>query len=525
MLATNAPASSLVGHVLGRPLPEILPAVTGFGNEDDALLIMPHVCGAPLRARRDDGGEVRVSLVGKPERVGDSRLVFSVRDVTEFDAVHTELEAKRAELDTTRAELEAERRVMRSFAHELRSVLASVQGALDAVHESIDVTRSNLAEVQRLKSDVALGSMLLGEASRVVDSRLSMYKLFKGGYETRHNTQTVEAEALFRERITVVAAVYKGSRVSISADLGGLPGHTYFRVDTFVFRHIVDNLLSNAIKYTPNGGSVQLSFIAVRPNGFIEFAVVDQGTGVRDEIASRLFDAECATDDARGTGLGTYSCAVFAKAVGGAVWLQSTVVATPETPVGGSDFRFLLPGTIVNFPIRQQASPAPKPEAQLKVPHFSSVFIVEDSALVRRGLVGKLRDILCEPRIQEHETVESMLPIVATLAALDVRAQLAVLVIVDESLASKGGVLTGSELITALRQAGFKGCLISASGDDAVASDHLKQGADVVWGKPPPPAAKAAEMLRDAYDTALRRFTDLTEAKEIIFDDICASPY
>lgn len=133
-----------------------------------------------------------------------------------------------------------------------------------------------------------------------------------------------------------------------------------------------------------------------------------------------------------------------------------------------------------------------------------TVYIVEDSASIRRGLVGKLRSV-CRRiggdfNFHEYSSVESIMPHLD-----DFVHNSNVLVTVDENLDSSGGRLLGSDLILALVKADFRGIIISASGDEATARDHERLGANLVWGKPLPTWERMLESLCCIYHAKVRR--------------------
>ena len=67
----------------------------------------------------------------------------------------------------------------------------------------------------------------------------------------------------------------------------------------------------------------------------IEISVLDNGTGIDDAVAGRLFEP-LTTSKKDGLGLGLSICASIVEAHGGRIWLQS------DAP-GATEFRFSLP--------------------------------------------------------------------------------------------------------------------------------------------------------------------------------------
>lgn len=78
-------------------------------------------------------------------------------------------------------------------------------------------------------------------------------------------------------------------------------------IDTTLFLQIVNNLMANAIKFTPQNGNISIDVNI--SEGIIEFAVVDSGVGMTQEISKNIFkgftrNSTIGTGGEKGTGLG-----------------------------------------------------------------------------------------------------------------------------------------------------------------------------------------------------------------------------
>mmetsp|Transcript_8221 Transcript_8221/g.25397 ORF Transcript_8221/g.25397 Transcript_8221/m.25397 type:complete len:739 (-) Transcript_8221:164-2380(-) len=236
------------------------------------------------------------------------------------------------------------------------------------------------------------------------------------------------------------------------------------------------------------------------------FAVTDTGRGVPPNVADRLFEEEVSTGDQRGVGLGLVSCRQFAHAIGGDVWLHETTVQTVETSAAsGTEFRFALPGKITFL---EKDDAVPRVAEAVTATHGDEApvlrettdaiaepvdddskamraIIVEDSALIRKGLVVKLRKVGSKLgktfNFEEHATVEAFLSATADDAALTTAD---CLILIDENLNAAGGILRGRDLVKHLRANDFQGIVVSASGDDESLQVHRDLGADLIWTKP-----------------------------------------
>ncbi len=102
--------------------------------------------------------------------------------------------------------------------------------------------------------------------------------------------------------------------------------------------HVLHNLLSNALKYTAENGHVDVTAES-GTNGWIQFAVGDDGRGIPREYVSRVFDKFFRVPGQTGesgTGLGLAIVKDIVEAHGGRVWVESREGR-------GTTFRFVLP--------------------------------------------------------------------------------------------------------------------------------------------------------------------------------------
>mmetsp|Transcript_20061 Transcript_20061/g.25958 ORF Transcript_20061/g.25958 Transcript_20061/m.25958 type:complete len:134 (-) Transcript_20061:205-606(-) len=85
-----------------------------------------------------------------------------------------------------------------------------------------------------------------------------------------------------------------------------------------------------------------------------------------------------------------------------------------------------------------------------------------------------------------------------------------VIVTIDQSLQSRGGVLTGTDLIKWLKDSlDFQGIMISSSGDAFIGKEHVSLGAHLAWGKPLPPKQKVQADIINCFK--MQRATALSK--------------
>ncbi|MHB8975081.1 MAG: PAS domain S-box protein [Trichloromonadaceae bacterium] len=98
-------------------------------------------------------------------------------------------------------------------------------------------------------------------------------------------------------------------------------------IDTAKMRQVFDNLLSNAVKYSPGGGRIVVSGEIV--DGEMEITVADQGIGMTQEEAERVFDkfyrADTSETAVAGLGLGMTIVKGIIEAHGGRIRVESAL--------------------------------------------------------------------------------------------------------------------------------------------------------------------------------------------------------
>jgi len=113
----------------------------------------------------------------------------------------------------------------------------------------------------------------------------------------------------------------------------------------FCDRNLVEavfrNLISNAIKYSHGKSKVKIGVCDKEINGFINVYVQDDGIGLSEDDANKLFRIDQNTkyigeSIEKGTGLGLILCKEFIEKNGGQIWVDSQINK-------GSSFYFSLP--------------------------------------------------------------------------------------------------------------------------------------------------------------------------------------
>jgi signal transduction histidine kinase len=220
------------------------------------------------------------------------RVTATSRDeVGELARAFNAMSADLAEADRQRRDLIA------NVSHELRTPITALRAVLENLVDGVEppdpaTLRTMTSQVERL--------------GRLVDQLLDLSRLEAGVAPLERRAFAVEPllERVVEEStVNAKPARDRNVRLSISVDPDGL------EVDGDAERvhQVVANLLDNAIRHSPDGGVVSLG--ARRRNGSVLIEVTDQGPGIPEPDAHRVFERFYRADSARsstegGTGLG-----------------------------------------------------------------------------------------------------------------------------------------------------------------------------------------------------------------------------
>lgn len=187
-----------------------------------------------------------------------------------------------------------------------------------------------------------IGSMLeeVAKLTSMIDTLLTIAHADSGAIKLQRSVFPVAD--LVQESVGVVGVLAEDKKQSITI-VGEIAGSVF--ADRSFLRMAVINLLDNAVKYSPPGSSVRLILSNAENSSsqteFVELAIEDEGPGIPDDKASRVFDRFYRVDegpsrDAEGAGLGLAIAKCAVQAHGG------TISVTPRVP-NGSIFSIRIP--------------------------------------------------------------------------------------------------------------------------------------------------------------------------------------
>ncbi len=247
------------------------------------------------------GGEVRfargLGAVAQDER-GERWLCGVIRDVTE------EVRARHMREDVDR--------VLR---HDLKTPLNAIVGLARLMVDE----KEDLAEPWRLARVIEeSGWRLLDDINRSLD----LFRMEQGTYVP--NPRPVDLLEVARRVRDDLGASLERKNLDLGILLDGRPAATGDRFmvlgEEALCYSLLANLLRNAAEASPPGQAVR---ILCRTGPPPELAVENQGA-VPAEIRSRFFEKGVTFGKKNGTGLGTYSARLMARAMGGDISFTSS---------------------------------------------------------------------------------------------------------------------------------------------------------------------------------------------------------
>ena len=217
--------------------------------------------------------------------------------------------------------------------HELRTPLAAIRSVGE-----VGLQEDHSTEKYR---DI-IGSMLeeVARLTAMIDTLLTIAHADSGEVEL-HRT-VFPLNDLVQESVAVVGVLAEDKKQTILVD-----GQSQLRVsaDRNFLRMAVINLLDNAVKYSPVASTIRLRLSDGDATSdlaqFVELAIEDEGPGIPEDKAARVFDRfyrvdEGRTRDAGGAGLGLAIAKWAVETHGGTIDLK------PRLP-NGSVFYIRLP--------------------------------------------------------------------------------------------------------------------------------------------------------------------------------------
>lgn len=214
--------------------------------------------------------------------------------------------------DKLQATFVAQKRFVADASHELKTPLTAIGGMVDLLGVGAD------RDPGRRRLIIGTMELEVNRMNRLVADLLTLSR----AEQRVPCTGPVDITELVRELVDEMGVLDPAHE--ISTDLRGS-----FAVlgDAEGLHRAVRNLVENALKYSPDGTAVTLA-VGPLPDGRVEIAVTDEGSGIAPEDLERVFDRFYRTDGSRarvtgGSGLGLPIVRAIVEACDGTVHLES----------------------------------------------------------------------------------------------------------------------------------------------------------------------------------------------------------
>jgi signal transduction histidine kinase len=269
-----------------------------------------------------------VSLTSAVRRVASGDLTVAVRV-----AGSDELSELSVSFNTMTEELnrleQAKKQIIADSAHELRTPLTLIQGSIEAMIDGVfplDIPTLENVHEETLR------------LSRLVDMLRELERIESG--ELALSFTDVDLGDLARKAVALFSSSAREKKLALLI-AGDRPAPALIRADYVRLGEVVYNLIDNAIKYTPEGGTVRLSFPLQDGAGESVIRIDDSGPGVPSEERVRVFERFYRIDKSRATdrggrGLGLAISGEIVKAHGG-------TIEVADSDLGGAAFIVRIP--------------------------------------------------------------------------------------------------------------------------------------------------------------------------------------
>lgn len=143
-------------------------------------------------------------------------------------------------------------------------------------------------------------------------------------------------------------------------------------IDVEKIERVFFNLLSNAFKYTPDNGSITVSYESDGDN--LTFRVADTGEGISDRDLGNIFDRFYQVDriNPKGSGIGLSLAKAFVELHGGSISVESTLNV-------GTEFTVKLPVRHVSEAVAEADRTIAREDAGVELDNIESDFTFDDN--------------------------------------------------------------------------------------------------------------------------------------------------
>ena len=312
ILTWNSGAERLYGYTAKEMVGQHVSVIVPPQLREDVERSMEHIRrGDPIPRhetlrRRKDGTDVDVAVTTSPIRGEMGRVVAAstiARDITEqrrlASALESTLSALEAALEDARQAEERSRRFLADASHQLRTPIAGIRA----------LTETLLLGTTGHDRDLLLADLVreTSRAGRLLTSLLQLARLDQG---RELAPEPVDLVGLCESELDRQRALAPDLAIVLDAEEmhDDRP-----EMDAHAVKEILANLLDNARRHARS--RIELSVTS--EDGQLEIRVADDGAGVPDGMADRIFERFVSLDDRGGSGLGLPIARALARSHGG----------------------------------------------------------------------------------------------------------------------------------------------------------------------------------------------------------------
>src|SRR5690606_16772241 len=201
-------------------------------------------------------------------------------------------------------------------AHEVNNPLAGIRNAFALFRSTLSPEDENYE----------LLDLIDGEIERISSITHQMYQLYRPSQQAPRRFDLCRSLA---DVVLLVQPLAAKSNVRLESQTGACIADDQLGPTEVILREgelkqILLNVVRNAIQATPPGGKVRLDVATTRANAVL--VVTDEGRGISERIAARLFEPFFSTKvgSREGMGLGLSVSRSLAEAMGGAIAIRNS---------------------------------------------------------------------------------------------------------------------------------------------------------------------------------------------------------
>lgn len=299
-------------------------------------------------------GSLRWGAISWQQMYDDSQhhLGFrsSVRDITDRQRLKEELRlhndhleqlvqertAKIAQLEEQRLKMEklaALGQMAAGVAHEVNNPLAGIRNAFTLFKSNLSPDDENFELLDLIDSEI----------ERISSITHQMYQLYR---PSQQSPNKIDIRRTIADITTLLQPLAAQSTVKITPQSGQCVRHEQLGPTEVILREgelrqILLNIIRNAIQASPLSGEVTIE--TSTSTSQVAISVTDQGEGISDDVAAKIFEPffSTKTGTRQGMGLGLSVSRSLAEAMGGTITISNT-------NNGGAQFTVVLPRRIAS---------------------------------------------------------------------------------------------------------------------------------------------------------------------------------